>query len=1707
MKKSVFVKVLASLLVITLTFANLLILQSFAQEVYAATKENVSFEAYLKDEEGKNYSELTSSINEQLFLCLDVSVSEGYLDNAEISLGDSNLKLKATEKISQISDIDIENGIVYLNQIGKGQTINVQIPVEFKYQENYSVEDLTKTTNVVLEGNYISEEGKTSNLKLSEKVKLSIETKSDVQISQDITKVVTFGQDKKSLLVETVVRANIQNNEAPVKNTTLDITVPSINGKKPTEVLVHANSLKATNGDNGESFTVDNYKYENNTIQISVDNIENEEGIISWNKNAQDEYVITYIYAEENVPATKILQTVNATITTYTNQELKQDGAKAEFEITENKGKLVSTQIGLTSAKINKGYLYSKSEQETNFDVYYIVDIAYSKEIDEIIINANQEKLLNQDKEEIAIENQTHFNKTVISVSNFEKILGEQGEITITDNNGKEIAKINKETEIQDDKYVVNYEEEVKNIVIKTTKPVAEGKLQIENTKTLKLDNEASKEQIQEIKSMKFAVETVANKKVEKTVEKTTKTPNSEEKAMNVAHINLTPADNISITDSTTVTITNGVGNVVTTYSETTNGVTTTNTTVENIDATNQVTIINGTVNTTSNENSTGTNTQTTQTETITENVNVNTDTVEIEIETVEPTTQISTNIYNNTLTTVQTNKNLQFNITLKTNEATCELFENPTITIELPSYISSIEANANMINNNGLKFKDLDIKTAANGNKIIEITIEGTQTSNTINSAIEGALVTVIADLDLTKDAITKQDVAKISVTNKGTTVTEEQPLNIVAPTGLVTLTTIDINGNQETSISGQEGAGKIDVNSGATNATIKLTAINNYQNKLQNIQILGRIPFAGNKEITSNKDLGSTFTANLSAKISQVTQIPEENIEIYYSENGEADNDLTKTSNGWTKEPTDLSKVKSYTIVLKNYTMNQGDKIEFKYDVQIPENLNHDQAAYSTFVVYFDNVSTEQTIRDVQESTKVGAVTTQGPELEIAITSNVMGQKVQEGQIIKYTVSVLNKGSQEAKYLNIKGFVPVGTTYVEQNENGKYEEKAGTPYASFLQRKLEAGKTCSFDYEVKVDSKEYEGQKIQTSATVLANDMDATLKSESISNEVIEGYLNIEIYTRDTEISAGKEISYKATIKNVNSNNERTNVVAKLKVPDGLTYKSDNLNGSYDQKTNTVTWNIGTIGILGEKSITIIFDVNDLESGKYEKEIKTTVTATCSETQETATSNESKLTVKKAGLRISQVSDITAEKVSPGDYINYNLTVTNIGKTEAKFVQIKDYLPEGLQFIKGEYKTNSTSYPVVSEDDSFMVELATLEVDKTVEITIRAKVKNVDNNTELVNIVKASADGVSEVEANQIKHIVDSSANGTNGGGSNGNNNPSATGAYKISGTVWNDTNMDGKRDSEEATIDNVEVILLDKTGIMVATQKTSNGMYNFTGLENGEYQVIFMFDNTMYTVTTYKKASIEESRNSDAMLIDVKMNDEIKKGAATDKIVLNNENIYNIDLGLINANKFDLKLSKTVSKVTVQTSKETKEYNYSGDKLVKIDINPNNVKGANVIIEYKISVTNEGAVPGYVKKIVDYVPSDLKFISDLNADWYLAENGSAYNSTFANTVINPGETKEVTITLTKTMTEENLGLIRNIAEIYECYNDLGIEDIDSKPANSKQGEDDMQSADVVLSLNTGEGAVYATITIAMIAVFATGAYIIKKKVLNRI
>lgn len=191
---------------------------------------------------------------------------------------------------------------------------------------------------------------------------------------------------------------------------------------------------------------------------------------------------------------------------------------------------------------------------------------------------------------------------------------------------------------------------------------------------------------------------------------------------------------------------------------------------------------------------------------------------------------------------------------------------------------------------------------------------------------------------------------------------------MNFVAPTGVVAANGISNYLDEKSdvmSISDTKITKEIPAYSNKRTATVYGKVINNYSNKISDVVILGRIPAKDNKKIDSTESLKSTFDTTLKTGIS-ISGIDNSKYTVYYSDKTDASKDLADSNNGWSTTATSNSK--SYMVVTKNYEMDAGETVDFSYNVEIPEQLKHNNSVSEMYKVYYNNVSSIGTMAETR-------------------------------------------------------------------------------------------------------------------------------------------------------------------------------------------------------------------------------------------------------------------------------------------------------------------------------------------------------------------------------------------------------------------------------------------------------------------------------------------------------------------------------------------------------------------------------------------------------------------------------------------------------------------------------------------------------------------------------------------------------------------
>ena len=293
------------------------------------------------------------------------------------------------------------------------------------------------------------------------------------------------------------------------------------------------------------------------------------------------------------------------------------------------------------------------------------------------------------------------------------------------------------------------------------------------------------------------------------------------------------------------------------------------------------------------------------------------------------------------------------------------------------------------------------------------------------------------------------------------------------------------------------------------------------------------------------------------------------------------------------------------------------------------------------------------------------------------------------------------------------------------------------------------------------------------------------------------------------------------------------------------------------------------------------------------------------------------------------------------------------------------------------------------------------------------------------------------------------------------------------------------------------------------------------DYLSKENGENNLIKAFDPKTMKELDYRDVKVSfkvvEAKTSDRILINYAQitehedsnGDKIKDRDSTPNEWIETDDDQDIEK--IKLRYFDLSLLKWVTKAIVyengqKTVTETGHTGYENpEPVVKVDLKNTSLNNVEVKFEYKIRITNEGDIAGYAKEISDYIPQGLKFVASDNPQWRETD-GKIVTRALENTLLQPGETADVTVILTWINGADNLGLKTNIAEISEDYNDYGTPDIDSTPNNKVPDEDDIDDAPVMLSIRTGSSnIIYASIVAGVLAIISLGVIVIKKNILK--
>ena len=278
-----------------------------------------------------------------------------------------------------------------------------------------------------------------------------------------------------------------------------------------------------------------------------------------------------------------------------------------------------------------------------------------------------------------------------------------------------------------------------------------------------------------------------------------------------------------------------------------------------------------------------------------------------------------------------------------------------------------------------------------------------------------------------------------------------------------------------------------------------------------------------------------------------------------------------------------------------------------------------------------------------------KTSSVDIAVPEIIPDKTANVTDANF--GDNVTYTVTVTNDGDVDASQVVIVDQLGNGLKYVSSSDGGVWDEKTNT--VTWIVD-LAAGKTKTLNIVATVV-----GYGNVTNSLAVGN------KTSKINVNVPEITPNKTVDNKNPNF--GDNVTYTIVVSNDGAADAKNVVVKDILAP-GFKFIEANYGGVYDELTRTVTW---------------IVDVNAKDH--VDLTIKVTVEDYGVLTNNVTVGNKtSSVNITVPEIIPNKTADI--ENPNFGDEVTYTVNITNVGKSDAVNVAVRDVLGEGLELISAD-------------------------------------------------------------------------------------------------------------------------------------------------------------------------------------------------------------------------------------------------------------------------------------------------------------------------------------------------------------------------------------------------------------------------------------
>ena len=330
---------------------------------------------------------------------------------------------------------------------------------------------------------------------------------------------------------------------------------------------------------------------------------------------------------------------------------------------------------------------------------------------------------------------------------------------------------------------------------------------------------------------------------------------------------------------------------------------------------------------------------------------------------------------------------------------------------------------------------------------------------------------------------------------------------------------------------------------------------------------------------------------------------------------------------------------------------------------------------------------ISFDQSDSDTSDNTSIVDLLVNGADLEVTKMVDVLNPTV--GSNVTYTIIVENKGPLTAQSVVIQDILPTpDLVYVSStiSQGVAYNSVSG----QWAVGNINFGATATMTITAQVTAAA-NGKLVTNTASVLS-----VVEADSVTSNNTDS-VDIGVGTADLtlikNISAGPynplaNVTYTIQVNNTSATTNAFATEVLDLLPEYVTYVSDD-SASTGTTYNPVTgiWDAGTVNASGNKTLTIICNINNDTGGLV---ITNTATASSIMQDPNTADNTDDASFQVQGSDLALTKTVDIEFPSEFDTIVYTITLTNNGPLDTSAINVLDQIPFSTDYVSYSFSRN---------------------------------------------------------------------------------------------------------------------------------------------------------------------------------------------------------------------------------------------------------------------------------------------------------------------------------------------------------------------------------------------------------------------------------